>query len=99
MLTVDYKRLLSALFLTNVFTLQRQTQRKAMKKYKNTNFDNLIKKHPVIKSSSLWGNRLYRMFGNFKDETVKLYSTAQEFGPSMTVFFLQNYEHFLKHEQ
>ena len=30
MFTVDYKRLLSALFLTNVFTLHRQTQRKAM---------------------------------------------------------------------
>ena len=29
MLTADYKRLLSALFLTNVFTLQRQIQRKA----------------------------------------------------------------------
>ena len=29
MLTVDYKRLLSALFLTDGFTLQRQIQRKA----------------------------------------------------------------------
>lgn len=31
-------------------------------------------------------------------KTVKLYSTAQKFGPSMTVFCLQNYEQFFKYK-
>ena len=71
-LTVDYKRLLSALFLTNAFTLQRQTQRKAME----TNLPEYIEGIPTEKSESrkrreIIKNEYINLIGNLQKKRGK----------------------------
>lgn len=70
--TVDYKRLLSALFLTNAFTLQRQTQRKAME----TNLPEYIEGIPTEKSESrkrreIIKNEYINLIGNLQKKRGK----------------------------